>query len=139
MSAKLVYFNKKVDAIDYLKKDDNQINQHLFQIDRDNAKKGTKQFIIGNFDEIWNLIKSGKNSIYESWEDKPIHFGLDIDYPSNRITYNDLVIHIKQIITGIIMVVNCLDYNIKIELKKQLILHVKNISVIMKFISINFN
>jgi hypothetical protein len=115
MSAKLAYFNKKLDAIDHLKKNDDTFKQYLFQLDRENGKKGTKQFMVGSFDEIWNLLKSGKNSIYESWEDKPIHFALDIDYPSDQICYNDLVIHVKQIITGIIMAVNCIDYQINIQ------------------------
>ena len=117
MSAKLAYFNKKVDAIEHWKKDisTNAPEQYLFQLDRENAKKGTKQFIVGNLDEIWTVLRSGKNNVYESWEDRPIHFALDIDYPSDKITYNDLIVHIQQIITGIIIAVSHLDYQMKTE------------------------
>ena len=115
MSAKLAYFNKKLDATDYWKKENSASNLYLFQMDRENAKKGTKQFVVGSLDEVWKLLKSGRNNIYESWEDRPIHFALDIDYPTNKITYTELLLHVQQIITGIIIVVNSLDYQMKVE------------------------
>jgi hypothetical protein len=100
MTTKLVYYSKKVDAVSYWKQQSINSEEplHLFQIDREGSK-GAKQFIIGTLDLLWELIKSGKNSIYESWEDNPIHFAFDIDYPSDEITYSDVLVHIKQIIS----------------------------------------
>jgi len=115
MDTKLEYFTKKVDAITYWTKNNDQTDQYFFQVDRTIKSVGAKQFLIGNLNQMWDLLKSGKNNIYESWEDKPIHFALDIDYPSDKILYKDLVIHVQQIITGIILAVDCLDYNMNIE------------------------
>jgi hypothetical protein len=82
MTSKLTYYNKKVDAVSYWKQVNlNSNEQHyLFQMDREGCK-GAKQFIVGTLDLVWDLIKSGKNNIYESWEDSPVQFALDIDYP----------------------------------------------------------
>jgi hypothetical protein len=110
--SKLLYFNKKSDAIDTWKKTD---DAYLFQLDNKHGKEGSKKFIIGNLDEIWDLIKTGKNSLYESWEDKPIHFGLDIDYPSENIIYTDIILHVKQIITGILLAVNQDDFKLNVD------------------------
>jgi len=79
MTTKLAYYSKKVDAVSYCKQQtiNNSNTKYLFQMDKEKGK-GTKQFIVGTLDSIWELIKSGKNNIYESWEDNPIHFGLDI-------------------------------------------------------------
>jgi hypothetical protein len=71
--------------------------------------------MIGTLDLFWDLIKSGKNCIYESWEDNPIHFAFDIDYPSGEITYSDILIHIKQIITNILIIANQLEVDINVE------------------------
>ena len=115
MDTKLKYYAKKADALTYWQKNNDQPDQYFFQIDRDIKLVGAKQFLIGNLNQMWDLLRSGKNNIYESWEDKPIHFALDIDYPSDKITYKDIVIHVQQIITGIILAVDCLDYNMNIE------------------------
>jgi len=116
MASKLVYYSKKADAVSYWKQQsiDTDITLYLFQMDREGAK-GAKQFIVGTLDLIWDLIKNGKNNIYESWEDNPIHFGLDIDYPSADTTYSDVLIHVKQIITNILIIVNQLDLELNIE------------------------
>lgn len=117
MSSKLVYYNKKADAITYWNKErlNNNNNLYLFQMDREGAS-GAKQFIVGSLDNIWDLIKSGKNNIYESWEDNPIHFGLDIDYPiSDNIKYEEVQLHIKQIIIGILQIINQLELEINID------------------------
>ena len=117
MSSKLVYYNKKADAITYWNKErlNNNNNIYLFQMDREGAS-GAKQFIVGSLDNIWDLIKSGKNNIYESWEDNPIHFGLDIDYPiSDNIKYEEVQLHIKQIIIGILQIINQLELEINID------------------------
>ena len=116
MTSKLVYYSKKADAVSYWKQQsiDTDVTLHLFQMDREGAK-GAKQFIVGTLDLIWDLIKNGKNSIYESWEDNPIHFALDIDYPSGDTTYSEVLIHVKQIITNILIVVNQLDLELNIE------------------------
>ena len=110
--SKLLYFNKKSDAIDTWKKTE---DAYLFQLDNKYGKEGSKKFIIGTLDETWDLIKAGKNSLYESWEDKPIHFGLDIDYPSENIIYKDVILHIKQIITGILLAVNQDDFKLNVD------------------------
>jgi Ca2+-binding EF-hand superfamily protein len=115
MTSKLAYYSKKVDAISYWKQyEDPEDNIYLFQIDREGSK-GAKQFMIGTLDLFWDLIKSGKNWIYESWEDNPIHFAFDIDYPSGEITYSDILIHIKQIITNILIIANQLEVDINVE------------------------
>jgi hypothetical protein len=116
MSTKLTYYSKKVDAVTYWKQQ-SMINTNdklrLFQMDKE--KNGAKQFIVGTLDNIWELIKSGKNHIYESWEDDPIHFGLDVDYPSNDTTYEEVQLHIKQIIIGILQIINQLELEINID------------------------
>jgi len=110
--SKLAYFNKKSQAIEYWNKTE---NTYLFQLDKKEGQTGSKQFIIGNLDQIWTLIKSGNNHIYESWEDKPVHFGLDIDYPSQDVLYKDVILHIKQIISGILLAVNQQDFKLNVE------------------------
>ena len=119
MTTKLVYYSKKVDAVSYWKQKtiDNEETEeplHLFQIDREGSK-GAKQFIIGTLDLMWELIKSGKNSIYESWEDNPIHFAFDVDYPSSEITYSEVLLHIKQLITNILIIATQLDIELNID------------------------
>jgi len=110
--SKITYFNKKETAIKYWSKNE---DTYLFQIDKLNGKIGSKQFIVGTLDDIWVLISSGKNNIYESWEDKPVHFGLDIDYPSNDISYPDVILHIKQIISGILLAVNQNEFKLNLD------------------------
>ena len=117
MSSKLVYYTKKSDAVSYWKQQ--LINQestklHLFQMDKEGSS-GSKQFIVGSLDNIWDLIKSGKNNIYESWEDNPIHFGLDIDYPTGDTTYEEIQLHIKQIIIGILQIINQMELELNIN------------------------
>jgi len=110
--SKLTYFNKKTDAIDHWKKTE---NTYLFQIDKKSKQVGAKQFIVGSFDTIWELIKSENNHIYESWEDKPVHFGMDIDYPYDNTDYKDVILHIKQIITGVLLAVNQDDFKLNVD------------------------
>ena len=110
--SKLAYFNKKSQAIEYWNKTE---NTYLFQLDKKEGQSGSKQFIIGNLDQLWTLIKSGNNHIYESWEDKPVHFGLDVDYPSKDVSYKDVILHIKQIISGILLAVNQQDFKLNVE------------------------
>jgi len=115
--SKLAYYSKKSDAISYWKKNAIKADQeeYLFQIDKEGGK-GAKQFIVGSLDSMWNLIKSGKNNIYESWEDSPIHFALDIDFPKTEDTkYEDVKIHIQQIIVNILQIANQLEYIMNID------------------------
>ena len=118
MTSKLVYYSKKSDAVSYWKQqtinESNSNKLHLFQMDKEGSS-GAKQFLIGTLDNVWDLIKSGKNNIYESWEDNPIHFGLDIDYPSSDTTYEEVQLHIKQITIGILQIINQLELDINID------------------------
>jgi hypothetical protein len=113
MTSKIKVYSKKTDAVSYWKQQQNDA-LHMFQMDKEGSK-GAKQFIIGSLDDVWDLIKSGKTHIYESWEDNPIHFGLDIDYPSNDITYDEVKLHVKQITIGILQIINQLDINVNID------------------------
>jgi len=120
--SKLSYFNKKSDAISYW---DKHKDEHLFQIDKD-VKSGAKKFIVGSLDNLWELLKSGKNHLYESWEDKPIHFALDVDMKKDDlINYEDVVLNIKQIITGILLAVNNSDIT-EINLNNVVVLENEN-------------
>lgn len=110
--SKLAYFNKKVPAVEYWNKSE---NTYLFQLDKKNGQSGSKQFIVGTLDQMWTLIKTGKNNIYESWEDKPVHFGLDVDYPSKDAEYKEVILHIKQIISGILLAVNQQEFIINVD------------------------
>jgi len=115
--SKLAYYSKKLDAISYWKKNaiKSDHTEYLFQIDKEGGK-GAKQFIIGSLDSMWNLIKSGKNNIYESWEDNPIHFALDIDFPKTEDTqYENVKNHVQQIIVNILQISNQLDYIMNID------------------------
>ena len=104
--SKLAYFTKKTAAVSYWA---GHKDEHLFQIDKEGSK-GSKQFIVGTLDNIWELLKSGKNYIYESWEDNPIHFSLDIDVPKEEdVTYEDVYMNVQQIITGVLLAVNNSD------------------------------
>ena len=120
MSTKLTYYTKKADAITYWKQQslnipDGDNKLYLFQMDKDGGS-GAKQFIIGTLDNIWDLLKSGKNNIYESWEDNPIHFGMDIDYPIvDNTTYEEVQLHIKQITIGILQIINQLELEVNID------------------------
>jgi len=117
MTSKLAYYSKKVDAVSYWKQQtiNTEDKLHMFQMDREGSK-GAKQFIIGTLDDVWKLIKSGKKHLYESWEDNPIHFGLDIDYPaSDNTTYEEVQLHIKQITIGILQIINQLELEVNID------------------------
>jgi hypothetical protein len=116
MTTKLAYYSKKVDAVSYCKQQTTiSDTKYLFQMDKEKGK-GTKQFVVGTLDSIWELIKSGKNNIYESWEDNPIHFGLDIDYSKTDETeYKDVKIHVQQIIVSILQIVNQLEIELNID------------------------
>ena len=104
--SKLAYFTKKTAAVSYWA---SHKDEHLFQMDKEGSK-GSKQFIVGSLDNIWELLKSGKNYIYESWEDNPIHFSLDIDVPKeDSVTYDDVYMNVQQIITGVLLAVNNSD------------------------------
>ena len=117
MTTKLAYYSKKLDAVSYWKQ--KSINstdqQYLFQMDKEGGK-GAKQFIIGTLDSIWDLIKSGKNNIYESWEDNPIHFALDIDFAkTDETTYANVKTHVQQIVIGILQIIMQLEINMNID------------------------
>lgn len=104
--SKLAYFTKKTAAVSYWA---SHKDEYLFQMDKEGSK-GSKQFIVGSLDNIWELLKSGKNYIYESWEDNPIHFSLDIDVPKeDGVTYDDVYMNVQQIITGVLLAVNNSD------------------------------
>ncbi len=132
--SKLVYFDKKAEAIDYCKKNadpSKKIINYLFQMDKE--KSDSKTFLVGGLDEVWNLIKAGKNSLYESWEDNPIHFGLDIDIPRNKDgkcdkyeKYEDVIIHIQQMITNILLVINNLSDDFSLSAADVIILENEN-------------
>jgi hypothetical protein len=117
MTTKLSYYSKKVDAVSHWKQlNINSNEQHyLFQMDKEGTK-GAKQFIVGTLDLIWDLLKSGKNNIYESWEDMPIHFAFDIDFTKTEDTiYNNVKIHVQQIVVSILQIATQMDIDLNID------------------------
>jgi hypothetical protein len=120
MTSKLVYYSKKTDAVSYWKQKniDSNDQQYLFQMDKEGPNKvsGAKQFIVGTLDLIWDLIKSGKNNIYESWEDSPIHFALDIDFvKTDETNYASVKIHIQQIVISILQIAMQLEIDLNVD------------------------
>lgn len=117
MTTKLAYYNKKADAVSYWKQTmvNSSIQHYLFQMDKEGGK-GAKQFIVGTLDLIWDLIKSGKNNIYESWEDSPIHFAFDIDFIKTEDTdYNNVKIHVQQIVVSILQIATQMEIDLNVD------------------------
>ena len=79
-------FSKKIDALSYIKKYDNNSDLKLFSEDI-TIDNSSKQFIVTTYDEIYEMSINKQKNLYENYEaDQQMKLILDIDY---KIENND--------------------------------------------------
>ena len=106
-------FEKKIDAVEYIK---NNPNKNLYLISQDLSTKGHKNFYSMDYETLYSLTSTKKQSLYENYEKEDnVKLFLDIDMKTKEIPKDaNHMTHFNNILLEImdIMKLNLAKYDI---------------------------